>query len=59
MVKKNSKEFLWELCKNFIEDNEISCSETIYQTDRVVEKSLEFIESICDIVGYRQFTEDD
>lgn len=45
------------LVKKFIEDNEICCAESIYQRDCVSENSLEFIESLCDIVGY--YKEDD
>lgn len=40
------------IAKKFIEDNKIRCAETIYQCDRVVENSLELIESLCEIVGY-------
>lgn len=50
---------LFELCKKFIEDQSISCAETIYQTDWVIENAYEFIEDICDIVGYDNSEEDD
>lgn len=40
------------LVNKFIEDNKIYCRESIYQTDCVSENSLEFIESLCEIVGY-------
>jgi hypothetical protein len=40
------------LVKNFINDNEIRCAESVYQTDYVAENSLEFIESLCEVVGY-------
>ena len=40
------------LVKKFIEDNTIICAESVYQTDWVVENSLEFIESLCEVVGY-------
>jgi len=43
---------LFELCKKFIEDQSIGCAETIYQTDWVIENAYEFIEDICNIVGY-------
>ena len=59
MVRKsNSKDSLWNLCNKFIKDNDISCSETIYQTDRVITNAHEFIEKICDIVGYSYNKED-
>ena len=43
---------LWNLCIKFIEEQEISCPETIYQTDWVIENAYEFIEDICNEVGY-------
>jgi hypothetical protein len=43
---------LISLCKKFIKDNKISCEECIHQTDWVIENAYEFIERICDIVGY-------
>jgi hypothetical protein len=45
---------LLELCQKFINDQGISCPETIYQTDRVIENAYAFIEDICDIVGYAE-----
>jgi len=50
---------LWEHCKKFIEDQRIHCSESVYQTDRVIENAYEFIEGICDIVGYYEDEDDD
>lgn len=43
---------LRKLCEKFIEDQRISCVETVYQTDRVIENAYEFIEGVCDVVGY-------
>lgn len=43
---------LEEICKEFIKAMRISCSETIYQTDRVIENAQEFIEEVCEKVGY-------
>ena len=45
---------LWKICKRFIKEQQISCGETIWQSDRVSENSLEFIEEICEIVGYKE-----
>lgn len=49
MTKENQ---LMNVCKKFIEDQTIRCAETIYQTDRVIENAYEFIESVCEVVGY-------
>lgn len=46
------RDALWEVCLRFIEHNEISCPEAIFQADRVAEVSLPFIEEVCAIVGY-------
>ena len=43
---------LWTMCERFIVDQRIHCAETVYQTDRVIEHAYEFIEQVCDIVGY-------
>lgn len=53
------KEELWEICCGFVKDQEVFCVETIYQTDRVSENSLELIEKICEIVGYYKDEQDD
>lgn len=51
-LKKSSGYALWEHCKAFIEKQKITCPEAIYQSDRVIENAYEFIEGVCDIVGY-------
>lgn len=45
-------------CRAFISKQGITCPETVYQCDWVIENAYEFIEGICDIVGY-QSGEDD
>jgi hypothetical protein len=39
-------------CREFIAKQGITCAETIYQVDRVMENAAEFIEGVCEIVGY-------
>lgn len=43
---------LVEHCEQFIQDHRISCAETVYQSDRVILNAYEFIEGVCDLVGY-------
>lgn len=43
---------LWTVVHNFISKQNISCAEAIYQTDKVIINAYEFIEQLCDIVGY-------
>lgn len=52
------KDDLWKLCEKFIDENDIGHPETIYQTDRVIERAYEFIENICDIVGYKEYEDE-
>jgi len=49
---------LSEVCEKFILDHNITCAETIYQVDSVILDAYEFIEKICDIVGYDDLGED-
>lgn len=49
MAKKSE---LWNLCQKFISEQAITCPETIYQTDRVMENAAELIEEICELIGY-------
>jgi hypothetical protein len=45
------------LCNKFIKDNKITCAESVYQTDRVIENAYEFIKQICEIAGYHKYDE--
>ncbi len=42
------------IVKKFINDQRIYCSECVYQSDRVIENAYEFIDSLCEVVGYYQ-----
>ena len=57
-VSQSQMHFLMEVCQKFITDNQITCPETIYQTDHVIANAYKLIEDICDIVGY-EVDEDD
>jgi hypothetical protein len=41
---------LSERVKKFMVDNRISCEETIYQSDRVIENAYDFIADLFNIV---------
>lgn len=43
---------LWAACSEFVKDQTIFCVESVYQSDRVIENAYEFIEKVCNIVGY-------
>ena len=53
------KDDVYNEVKKFIDDNNISCKETIYQTDRVITNAYEFIQTLCNLVGYKKFEEED
>lgn len=49
-IEKRDK--VWEICEKFMKDQEIRCVEDVHQTDRVIENAYEFIEEVCNIIGY-------
>jgi hypothetical protein len=50
---------LWNIVEEFVDELDISCSETIYQTDRVIENAAQLIEKLCDLVGYATENEEE
>jgi hypothetical protein len=54
MTEKDMIE-LHKICLDFIEKQKITCPETIYQSDRVIENAYEFIQEICEVVGYAKY----
>jgi hypothetical protein len=50
---------LWKLCAKFVEDNNITCAETVYQSDRVIENGYVFIADVCEIVGYVELEDEE
>lgn len=55
----NKEKQLMEFCKKFIEEQKIWGEEIIYQSDYVIENAYEFIEGVCNIVGYMELPEDE
>ena len=49
---------LYRICERFVMDNEISCPESIYQMDGVIGNAYEFIEEICNVIGYASVKEE-
>lgn len=52
------KDKLLEVVETFIEKHNISCPETIYQMDSVIRDAYEFIEELCNVVGYYELEDD-
>lgn len=42
----------------FVEKQDITCAETIYESDRVIVNAYDFIERLADIVGYKEEDEE-
>jgi len=42
----------------FRDDNDIYSSETVYQSDRVIENACEFIDNLMELVGWCKWTEE-
>ena len=59
MSRPSKKDELLEVCQDFIEAQRITSPETIYQSDAVIENAYEFINRVCDIVGYHKEKEID
>lgn len=58
MTPSEKKIKLYDLCLKFINENDIYCDETVYQSDRVIQEAYDFIAEICEIVGYKEFEDD-
>ncbi len=53
------KDALVEFCQAFVVKQTIRCPETVYQCDWVIENAYEFIEGVCNIVGYEGSDDDE
>ncbi len=55
LIASSQKQYeLYLAVKKFIENYDIFSDEHIYQCDEIAENSLEFIETLCNIVGYKE-----
>ena len=50
---KNPEKVL-TIVHKFIQKNNITCAETIMQSDRVIENAYDFIEELCVAAGYAE-----
>ena len=50
-----AKNKLWNIVSEFVKTQEITCPETICQSDRVIENAYDLIEELCDVVGYHEY----
>lgn len=50
---------IFDLCKDFIKDNEITCVEDIYRSATIEANALELLEQICELIGYHDYDEEE
>ncbi|WP_062120231.1 hypothetical protein [Aureimonas sp. AU40] len=50
---------LWEHVAGFIVKQDIHHSETVYQSDRVIQNAYEFVDGCCQIVGFKPMDRED
>lgn len=50
---------LRKLVRHFVQKQEITGPECVYQSDRVIENAYELIEKLCKVVGYYQLPPED
>ena len=50
---------LWKLCAKFVEDNNITCAETVYQCDRVIRNAYMFMHEVCKNVGFVDYEDEE
>jgi hypothetical protein len=43
---------LYEMVKEFRDENKISCEEDCYQNDSLIEQGMEFMENAISIIGF-------
>lgn len=51
---EDKKEKLFKFVQDFIEKNEVHCEEDYYQSDRLIEIGMEFMDRCCSIVGFKE-----
>lgn len=52
-------EHVYEIVAEFIRENKITCAEAIAQNDDVITNAYDFIEDLCEVVGYYEYPEDE
>lgn len=52
MSQAQVRKELYRICEEFVTENDIHCPESIYQMDHIIGNAYEFIEKVCDVIGY-------
>lgn len=53
------KDKLWAAVQAYIDKHDITCGEQVYQSDRIIEGSYAFMHEIFQIVGYREYHDEE
>ena len=59
MSERQQGEQVLDTVKAFMQEQKISCAETIWQCDRVILNAYDFIRELCEAVGYYEYPEED
>jgi len=59
VADEQAKQKLWDLCQSFVKDQKVSCSECVWQSDRVIENAYELIDKMCKLVGFFKDPDDE
>lgn len=58
-LSQRKLERLGRLVVEFVDEQCITCPETIYQTDRVIENAYDFVRRLAEVVGYHVEPQDE
>jgi hypothetical protein len=58
MTRPERAEKVLQLVEAFVKEQEVSCSEAIYQNDNVIVGAYEFIDQLCEVAGFHKFEEE-
>ncbi len=56
---REKKDKLWAAVQAYIDKHDITCGEQVYQSDRIIEGSYAFMHEIFQIVGYREYHDEE
>lgn len=58
MSNADDRRKLYALCSDFIMENGIHCPEDIAQVDHIIANAYDFLEEMCELIGYAEFTDE-
>lgn len=58
MSNADDRRKLYALCSDFITENGIHCPEDIVQADHIIANAYDFLEEMCELIGYAEFVDE-